>query len=179
VARCSRIGNAHTSFLDQTRTDPSFFVGIEYFERKYWSISSNIGYLRNGGKEPYPILDYNGNLISMTTASARFDYLSVNTTFNLKFPIEERWIPFLGIGPRVDFLINHDHTFSYFDSPGTLRKQSYGLVVAAGIRYQFSRFQLGLKGDHLFNFNKLASIGHETNQANASMLSLTFGVKFK
>jgi hypothetical protein len=175
----SRIGSAHTTFLDQTRTDASFFAGLEYLEKKHWSISSNVGFLRKGGKEPWWVYDFNGNLISTTTAFARFDYLSVNTTFNFKYPIKERWIPFLSIGPRVDFLLDHDHFFPYFETPGVVRKQSYGLVAAAGIRYQFPRFQVGLKGDHLFSFNKLAAIGQETNQVNVSMVSLTFGVRFK
>jgi hypothetical protein len=174
----SKIGKATTTFLDQTRIDPSVFIGMEYLESKYWSISSNLGYVHKGGKEPWFNVNSAGNVISTSTASEVFNYLSVNTLFNLKYPIKERWTPYVSVGPRIDFLINHDHTFHYFDNPGYLQKESYGVVAAVGIRYTFSTFLLGVRAEHLYNFNHLASDGLETNNTNTSIISLTIGSRF-
>jgi hypothetical protein len=174
----SRIGRMPTTFLDQTRIDPSVFIGVEYLEKRYWSISSNIGYVRKGGKEPWANVDSSGNVISTSTASETFDYLSVNTLFNFKFPIKERWTPYVSVGPRIDFLVNHDHTFQYFDDLGFLQRESYGVVAAIGLRYTFSTFLLGVRAEHLYNFNHLASDGLETNDTNTSIISLTIGARF-
>jgi hypothetical protein len=174
----SVIGRMPTSFLDQTRIDPSVYIGVEYLENKYWSISTNLGYVRKGGKEPWSNVDSAGNVISTSTASETFNYLSVNTLFNFKYPIRERWTPFIGVGPRMDFLISHDHTFQYFDNQGILQKKSYGVVAAVGVRGTFSTFLLGVRAEHLYNYNHLASDGVETNNTNTSIISLTIGSRF-
>jgi hypothetical protein len=174
----SRIGLTPTTFLDQTRIDPSVFIGVEFLEGKYWSISSNIGVVRKGGKEPWANVDSSGNVISASTVSEMFNYLSVNTLFNLKYPIKKRWTPFVGVGPRIDFLISHNHTFQYFDYPGFLQKKSYGAEAAVGVRYTFSTFLLGVRAEHLYNFNHLASDGLEVNNTNTSIISLTIGSGF-
>src|SRR6202022_2227959 len=67
----------NTGFMGKERTDPLLFAGLEYCRRKYFSLSSNIGFLRIGGKEPWYVTDNSGNIISNTTASARFDYISL------------------------------------------------------------------------------------------------------
>lgn len=174
----SKIGGTPTTFLSQTRVDPSIFIGMEYLERKYWSISSNFGNIRKGGKEPWANVDNAGNVISTSTASEMFNYLSVNTLLNLKYPIK-RWTPFISFGPRIDFLINHDHTFQYFDYPGFLQKKSYGVVAALGVRYAFSTFLLGIRAEHLYEFKYLASDGAQTNNTNTSIISLTIGSRFR
>ena len=131
-----------------------------------------------GLKEPWSNVNSAGNVISTSTASELFNYLSVNTLFNFKYHIKERWTPFVGVGPRIDFLINHDHTFQYFDNRGILQKESYGVVAAVGVRYTFSTFLLGVRAEHLYNFNHLASDGLATNNAQISIIGLTIGSRF-
>src|SRR6185437_11780071 len=54
------------TFLGHTRVDPSFSIGMEYLEKKYWSISSNVGYVRKGGNEPGSNTDSLGRPIPIT-----------------------------------------------------------------------------------------------------------------
>jgi hypothetical protein len=169
----SKIDGTNYTFLGQTRDDPSAFIGMEYLERKYWSISSNVGFVRKGGKEAN--WDSVGGPEITTTET--FDYLSVNTLFNVKYPLG-KWVPYVGIGPRVDFMLSHEHTFPYFENPGFLKDRSYGLEAAIGLRYAFSSFLVGIRAEHLYNFNHLVSLEWETNSTHTSILSATIGYRF-
>lgn len=171
---------ADYTFLGHTRVDPSLYVGMEYLEKKYWSISSNVGLVRKGGNAPGPDTDSLGRPLPKTTLSETFDYVSVNTLLNLKYPLKGNWIPYVSFGPRVDFMTNHTHTFPYFDySAADLHKRSYGIVCAVGIRYAFSNFLIGLRAEHLVDVTPLAHIDpDETNYTHTSILSATLGYRF-
>ena len=164
-------------FLVQNRVDPSGSAGLEYLEHKFWSISSNVGIVTKGGKEPYEKYDINGNDLGPGSASEAFTYVSVNTTFNLRYPFGKGWAPYFALGPRFDYLLSHDHMFQYFDVPGMVNKISYGATAAVGIRYSLSGFLLGVRWEHLFNFNHLVSQSWEENNTETSIVSLTVGVR--
>lgn len=182
---CS-ISNLHSvlyrtnyTFLGHTRVDPSFFAGMEYLEKRYWSISTNVGFVRKGGNAPGADTDSLGRPLPKTTVSETFDYISVNTLLNLKYPIKDKWTPYISLGPRVDFMTTHTHTFPYFDYPGYLHTRSYGMVYAVGIRYAFSNFLLGVRAEYLVNFNPLVQTDNETNYTHTSILSATVGYRFR
>ena len=175
----SKVGGRNTNFLGFTRTDLSLFGGVEYLNKKYFSVSSNVGFIRRGGEEPVFYTDNSGNILSTGTLKQRFDFLSINSTFNLKYPIKEKLIPYLSLGPRIDLMTAHDHTFAYFDYDGFLKKRIYGMVVAAGLRYRISKLLLGLRYDHLVDFNVLATDGLETNAAKTHLVSITLGYSLK
>jgi hypothetical protein len=175
----SSIGGRDYTFLGHTRDDLSAFVGMEYLERKYWSISSNVGFVRKGGKESWWNTDSTGRVTSKATATETFDYLSFNTLFNLQYPFKAKWVPYVSIGPRVDFMVGHTHFFPYFDYPGFLQKKSYGLVAAVGLRYAFSGFLVGIRAEHLYNFNHLVSQDDEINSTHTSIVSVTIGYRLR
>jgi hypothetical protein len=169
------------TFLGHTRVDPSFFIGMEYLERKYWCISTNVGYVRKGGNAPSGDTDSLGRPIPETTLSETFDYVSVNTLLNLKYPLKGNWIPYVSFGPHADFMTSHTHTFPYFDYPALdLHKRSYGVVYAVGIRYAFSHFLVGLRAEHLVDVTPLVDLHpNETNYTHTSILSATIGYRFR
>ena len=79
----------------------SFFVGMDYLQHKNFNLSSNIGMLRKGGQSMlYTNWGYGQGI------KATLDYLSLNTTCDFQFPIEDKVIPFISFGPRVDVLLN-------------------------------------------------------------------------
>jgi hypothetical protein len=170
----SSIGGMNYTFLGHTRDDLSAFIGMEYLERKYWSISSNVGFVRKGGRESW--WDSTGGPVPQVTET--FDYVSFNTLFNLKYPIG-KWIPYVSVGPRVDFMVSHTHFFPYFDYPGFLQNKSYGLVAAIGLRYAFSSFLVGIRAEHLYNFNHLVSQNDEINSTHTGIVSVTAGYRFR
>ncbi len=119
----------------------SFFFGCDYLNNKYYNLSSNIGALKKGGDvtatsltEPYRQLDLN------------LDYLSVNTTFELKYPLLNKITPFLSYGPRLDILLNDTRLINY-------NQFNYGLLMGGGLKYDINKLQFAIRTDYYLNFN--------------------------
>ena len=76
--------------------------------------------------------------------------MSFNTTIDLKYPIRDLLIPFVSVGPRLDYLIS-DKSESRWD---ILKPAVYGTTLGGGLKYNISKMQIGLRFDHYLNFNK-------------------------
>jgi hypothetical protein len=124
----------------------SFFVGMDYLQHKNFNLSSNIGMLRKGGESMF----YN-NWGYGQGIKATLDYLSLNTTCDFQFPIEDKVIPFISFGPRVDLLLNPINEYCTFN---------YGLLLGGGLKYPLSnKLQLGLRADYYLNFRDISKTG--------------------
>jgi len=86
-------------------------------------------------------------------SNATLDYLSINTTFDLKYPIKEIVTPFICIGPHFDYLLIVGDSFA---SIKELKNTSIGLIIGSGLKYSISNFQIGLRADYYFDFTKIA-----------------------
>jgi opacity protein-like surface antigen len=124
----------------------SFFVGMDYLRHKNFNLSSNIGMLRKGGQALlYSNWGYGQG------RKATLDYLSLNTTCDFQFPIEDKITPFVSFGPRVDVLLN---------PIGEYNKLNYGLLLGGGLKYDLSnKLQLGLRADYYLNFKDISKTG--------------------
>jgi hypothetical protein len=124
----------------------SFFVGMDYLQHKNFNLSSNIGMLRKGGESMfYSNWGYGQGI------KATLDYLSLNTTCDFQFPIEDKVIPFISFGPRVDVLLNPISEYNSFN---------YGLLLGGGLKYPLSdKLQLGLRADYYLNFRDISKTG--------------------
>lgn len=124
----------------------SFFVGMDYLQHKNFNLSSNIGMLRKGGESMFYTNWGYGQGIKAT-----LDYLSLNTTCDFQFPIEDKVIPFISFGPRVDVLLNPISEYN---------KINYGLLLGGGLKYPLSdKLQLGLRADYYLNFRDISKTG--------------------
>lgn len=124
----------------------SFFVGMDYLQHKNFNLSSNIGMLRKGGESMFYTNWGYGQGIKAT-----LDYLSLNTTCDFQFPIEDKVIPFISFGPRVDVLLNPISEYNSFN---------YGLLLGGGLKYPLSdKLQLGLRADYYLNFRDISKTG--------------------
>jgi len=124
----------------------SFFVGMDYLQHKNFNLSSNIGMLRKGGESMlYTNWGYGQGI------KATLDYLSLNTTCDFQFPIEDKVVPFISFGPRVDVLLNSISEYNTFN---------YGLLLGGGLKYPLSdKLQLGLRADYYLNFRDISKTG--------------------
>lgn len=124
----------------------SFFVGMDYLQHKNFNLSSNMGMLRKGGQALlYSTWGYGQGI------KATLDYLSLNTTCDFQFPIEDNITPYISFGPRVDVLLNPISEYSSFN---------YGLLLGGGLKYPLSdKLQLGLRADYYLNFRDINKIG--------------------
>jgi len=157
----------------------SVFAGLDYLDKQYFNISSNIGLIRKGGK-----YDVYFDSDEVVTEEPILDYLSINTTIDFKYSIKEKFTPFIDVGPRVDFLINSKH-FDIIENIGELKNTSVGLILGGGLKYDMSKLQFGLRADYYLDFTKVADWSIESTgnsgvvTVNTFTVNLTIGYKLK
>lgn len=157
----------------------SIFAGLDYFDKQYFNLSSNIGLIRKGG-EYY--INFDSDEIALDKPV--LDYLSINTTIDFKYTIKEKFAPFISLGPRVDFLINSKNFYA-LKGNGELNDTSIGLLLGGGLKYDISNLQLGLRADYYLNFTEVASWSIESIgkggevSVNTFTMNLTIGYKLK
>ena len=134
----------------------SIFFGFDYAEKRSFNLSRNIGSIRKGSRQKGFIIDSFGNVIERKNIPFALDYLTLNTTLDLKYPIKDKVVPFISIGPRIDYIISTSDNFKALKDMDELNMFSCGINLGIGIKYQFSRFQIGMRGDYLYNFNKIS-----------------------
>ena len=129
---------------NETLNGNILYLGIDYLNKKYINLSTNVGYLQKRGEKSYEEYydSYNTHTINGKTS---IEQISLNTKLIFKYPIRDRWIPFLNIGPSVDFLISSSNED---DRISTVESNMFGLLLGGGINYCFSKFQIGINVDY-------------------------------
>jgi hypothetical protein len=171
-------------FLTETLIGYSFFAGLDYLDKQYFNLSSNIGMIRKGGKGEVELTNINGDLTDETvTVKPNLDYFSINTTFDLKYRIKEAVSPFISIGPRLDYLVSSSKMFDDLKDMDELNNVAIGLILGGGLKYDYSNLQFGLRADYYIDFTKVADWKiEETNTegevtVNTFTINLTIGYK--
>ena len=178
-----QINQVNMDIFNEALIGSSVFAGMDYFEKKYFNLSSNLGYIRKGGKDLITLTDERGYPIDESTEKAKLNYVTANTTLELKYPIREKIIPFIGAGPRIDYLISHNNVFDSMDERDVLNDFNIGLILGGGIKYDLSEFQIGLRADYYLNFANVADWPAETGYLAGKVkdktmtLNMTIGYK--
>jgi len=171
---------------EETLIGYSFFAGIDYFDKQYFNLSSNIGMIRKGGKDEVQLTDISGALTGQTiTEKATLNYLSLNTTIDFKYSIKETVTPFISFGPRFDYLLSSSEHFDGLEEIDKLKNTSIGLILGGGLKYDISNIQFGLRADYYLDFAKVAEWKIENTgndgevTVNTFTVNITIGYKLK
>lgn len=156
----------------------SFFIGVDYLQKKYFNLSCNLGTLRKGGSDVFQYTDEFGNYLFSQTQKATADYISFNTTIDLKYPIKDKFIPFVSLGPRIDFLVSNSIEFKKLKDNNDLYKLNSGINFGLGIKYKISKFLIGLRGDYLMPFANIADYKTVVGQPDKHIKDKTFLINF-
>jgi len=143
-------------YLNETLVGFSIFGGIEYLNKDYFNLSTNIGYLVKGGKDEYDFVNLTSEILMRKEKKVKLNYITLNTLLDFKYPINDKIIPFVSIGPRIDYLLSYSDVLDKLDEINELDKLSFGLSVGAGVRYQLSKVRFGIRTDYYVNFNEIA-----------------------
>jgi opacity protein-like surface antigen len=164
----------------------SIFAGLDYIDKKFFNLSSNIGFLSKGGKGEITFTDENGVPTgSTTTAKPTLNYISINTFIDIKYPIIEKISPFISIGPRFDYLVSYSKEFDGLNDIDALKKYNFGLLLGGGVKYDLSKIQIGLRADYYLNFIKIGDWPAKNGNLGGKVidktltLNLTIGYKLK
>ncbi len=163
--------------FDKTIIGYSALVGIDYLNKKNFNLSTNIGVIKKGGSDNVQYTDASGNPLYIKKTTISLNYISFNTTAELKYPIAGKLIPFIGMGPRLEYLTTSSILNTY--NRGEVNKFSYGILLGAGIKYNLSRIQFGLRGDYLVNFNKIVEVKAYDRTVTDRTIALNVLVGFK
>ncbi|MDR1202019.1 MAG: hypothetical protein LBL58_10385 [Tannerellaceae bacterium] len=136
-------------------------LGVSYLDREWFNLSSQVGYIRKGGKDKIPVS--NGDQSAPTDhvyMKMGADYVSANTTFQLKRNVRNETY-YVGAGPRVDFKVNNVSSFVGIDDVLKSKQVLYGLKCEAGFDYTIRKLLLGVNFSYLPTFNKQVDPGYE------------------
>ena len=169
--------NPSSLFYNKALIGYSLFTGLDYMDKKYFNLSTNIGLIRKGGKDESQLTDEYNDLTGLTiTEKAILDYFTVNTTINLRYRIKDSFYPFVSFGPRIDFLVNNSNHFDHIKEEGWLETTSYGLVLGGGVNYDISKLIIGIKADYNMDFKEIADWTDEAPEGGSKITGQTFMV---
>jgi len=158
----------------------SIFMGMNYFNRKYYNITSNFGFIRKGTIGE--VSDINGGKYQNVNAQytnivkPKLDYFSFNTVIDVKYPLPNKMSPFVSIGPRIDYLLNYSKDFEWLKNKNSLKDISYGLIIGTGIKYELSKIEVGIRADYYLNFNDIAEWNPKDGNAGVNVKDNTFTI---
>jgi len=166
---------SNAPYSDSYDNTPNFNIGfdaiagVNYLNFKYFNLSSGIGCIQKSGYNIITIQNGEYGPNSKNHITTRLNFLTINTTFNLKIPIKKSIEPNIFIGPRLDYLFSkNDGILKQVYDVSKINKVIYGILCGAGINFNVKRFQLGLVVDYYFNINKLVDYTKTYNLSNGS-----------
>jgi len=159
----------------------SIFAGVDYLDKRFFNLSSNVGMIRKGGRLEYLRYVELGSPSSIYKAKATLDYLSVNTTIDFKYRTGNPITPFISLGPRFDYLLNSDLHFKSLKDIIALKSASIGLILGGGLIYEICDFQFGLRADYYLDLTKVAdwTIEYDGKEISVKTYTLNMSIGYR
>lgn len=152
----------------------SILLGTDYFEKKWFYLSSQVGYTKFGGKENYPGLQPESSKVSEMKS-----YAHLNTTFRA-FLENSGLKGFVGIGPYANVLAaDRDFSSDLLGPFYKFKRINAGGKGEIGLTYDVSKLRIGLVGSYMLGLSPAASTEFISLYNHAYSVSLTVGYKLR
>lgn len=160
-------------------------IGVEYLNKSFYSVNSNIYYIRKGGYNPNA-----SHTDSSPTHTRPFNYgyldlISLNTMFRLKAD-NKYFTPFIELGPRFDFLTNMSEAFLPENKVGAPSEEGvspteyyYGFDVSSGIYKEFNQFRIGTKFTYNYTHNSFYEPQRYVTKTKMKSLTINLTIGYK
>jgi hypothetical protein len=154
--------------LNKRITSFDLLVGLKYLNLKFIDLKSSIGFIQKGGSGNVKLTTSQGDSIDSMTLKDRLNYLTINTTVNLKIKLLKFIEPYIFIGPRIDYLLSYKENFNtlkQFEDVNELNKFSYGFLYGGGVNIYLNKILIGVSFDYYVNINKIVDYksGHDVS----------------
>jgi len=149
-------------------------LGVDYLNHKYYYLSSEIGLIKQGGKEyNYPIeQDVLGNIIE------RWNYFHINTTFRIKYAFDDNQI-YAGFGPKLDILSDSKNFNNKGFTGYQLNNLSFGFKPELGFnKFLNNNIYIGLNLSYLLNIRYFAKSEFNQISINTYIFMFSLGYNF-
>ena len=152
----------------------SFLLGTDYLEKGWFYLSSQIGYIKIGGKEKNSLPQEEYNSISESGS-----FIHLNTTFRAYIKASESRF-FVGIGPYINISTGNKNFDSPLYSPSFSFKNLYvGGKPEIGATVDINKFRVGLTGTYMFNLSPSAASEFISlyNNAFSAMATVAYRIR--
>lgn len=159
--------------------DYSTFLGISFWDHKYFNLSSQIGYITKGGISNTTVWG-DGGIIS-EKIDVKLRYLDLNTLFVAKIPLN-KFSVYAGIGPSVNFLLKRSSNLNskyVLDTPYDVNESNFnkiGLAIKSelGVAYYWDKLELGVSVSNLYDLFYLDKLNFNI-KSKVFMVMLSIG----
>lgn len=152
-----QLGNNTLQQANQRYIGYAAYLGIDYLDKKFFNLATNVGIIQRGGRDSIPFFDANGQYNGQFSQTDYFmDYISLNTLVELKIPIAKVFIPFVSAGPRVEYLVRNHQSLNNLNKNDIVNNFNYGLLLGGGIKFKLNRIYIGARADYYFDFDEVA-----------------------
>lgn len=170
----------------------SFMLGCDYLENDWMMLSSEIGYIKRGGRSIWHFnQDYNsdGSIEGWYSRGiANLNYFHINTTFRFKHDLKNVTL-FMGSGPTIDILINENSKYERHPTNSneiTTTKTDfhnsnviYGMKSELGMYYHINnKLDAILNISYLRNF-KCRSVGNNNDLFYNKTATISLGIGYR
>jgi hypothetical protein len=170
------INHLHGSDIDQFKGTFNSYagqVGIEYLERKYFYLSSGIGYVKSGGEAERPI-----GYTEPFSSREEWSYVHLNTTFRGRANINKTEV-FAGIGPYLNILAGDNEMKNALYSGYTVPGTNWGGRLEAGVNENAGRVKIGLYASWLFPLSATVKTQYTSWDARSIGIYASVGYRLK
>jgi hypothetical protein len=152
----------------------SVIAGCDYFDHKLFYLSSEIGYIKKGGKETN--ISIFEDVIDIKDT---WHYVHINTTLRFKYQIDQSHF-YIGIGPKLDVLVGSNKFADIIYSDGyEMNKISFGCIAELGVAQDLNRFRVGVNYSYLVNFDEVGKSLYNNVYNNTHLIRFSIGLKLK
>lgn len=153
----------------------SVAIGLDYSESDWFSLSSQVGYMRVGGEDEVlnevDIPD-NFNLVEEK------EFVHINTTFRPHLNISGTTF-FVGIGPTLNILVGSRDSENVLYRGYEYNSLRLGGKAELGITHTMKKFRLGIVGGYLLDFTPTAESEFLSLYNHAFTAALTVGYRLR
>lgn len=153
-------------------TSYSGLVGIEYFGKKWFYLSSEAGYLKLGGKE-------SGTIDGVPTRDEQtWSYGHINTSFRARV-VSRKTEFYLGTGPYANVLLGSGAFDKVQYNGYTAERINWGFKAELGITQNINRVRIGLNGSYLLPISATVKSPYANMSLRSPSIYLSLGYRLK
>jgi hypothetical protein len=150
----------------------SALVGLEYFERKWFYLSSEIGYLKLGGKD-------NGTIDGIPTHNEQtWNYGQINTSFRARTTSRKTEF-YLGGGPYANVLLGSGTFDNELYNGYTAERVNWGIKSELGITQNINKVRIGVNGSYLLPISATVKSQYTKMNLRSPAIYLSLGYRLK
>ncbi len=166
--------------FSKTLIGNSLTLGVDWMEKNWFYLSSEIGYLTSGGVDRIDIMEGSGLPLDEIDWRLQRHNIHLNTTFRAKWGYK-KFHAYLGVGPKMDIPVEvTTDQYSDEDDISFLKHEvMFGLKAEVGVAYTFNDVRVGLNAAYLPDLTRQTSYLNQTTRNDIFKLSVSVGYIFK